>query len=367
MAADKHGGPAKASSDFELADFKPSALFKQDELSAVDQHSPEFFMTNRSLASLAAAVVLTVAVGATSASAQTCSTATKIIVAYPPGSPDDMIARLVAQKLGEKGPPVVVENLPGAAGKVGNAAALKAPADGCTLLIVNSTVSVHAAAGVKTGYDIERDFAPVAFLAKAPETISVHPGVAASSVKELAALVKANPGKFSYASPGFGSSPHLAGERLFHVTLGLDVAHVPHQGGPPAVNATIGGHTQVVHLTLPVVAAAAKDGRLRMLAVADQARHPMFPDVPTLAEAGVPGHEIGFWNAMVVAKATPPSVVEALHRQVNDAMAAPDVQQKLLAVGFMPVGGPRVGVVKHLADDIARVRGILAATGIKIE
>lgn len=317
------------------------------------------------LGAVAAAVAVSMCASVSAAVA--CTGSTKIIVAYPPGSPDDVVGRLVAQKLGEAGRTVVVENLPGAAGKIGNAAAAKAPADGCTLLIVNSSVSVHAAAGSKTPYDIQTSFVPVALLTKAPETISIHPAVPAKTMREFAALVKANPGKYSYATPGFASSPHLAGERLFRVTLGLDVAHVPHQGGPPAVNATIGGHTQIVHLTLPVVAAAVKDGKLRMLAVADIARHRMFPDVPTLAESGVSGHELGFWNAVLVPQGTAPALVEALHARVTAIMKADDVRQRLEAIGFTTVTGSRADVAKHIADDISRLKSIIAATGIKIE
>ena len=296
-----------------------------------------------------------------------CTGQTKIIVAYPPGSPDDMVARLVAQKMGEAGQTVVVENLPGASGKIGTAAAARATPDGCTLVIVGPNVAVHAAAGSKTPYDIQTSFTPVALLAKAPETISVHPSVPAKTVKEFAALVKANPGKYSYASPGFASSPHLAGERLFRVTLGLDVAHVAHQGGPPAVNATIGGHTQIVHLTLPVVAAAVKDGKLRMLAVADSARHRMFPDVPTLKESGIAGHDLGFWNAMLVPHGTPTAAADALHDRVTAIMKADDVRQRLEAIGFSTMTGTRADVAKHIGDDIARMKAIITATGIKIE
>ncbi len=301
------------------------------------------------------------------APAQACPGPMKIIVAYPPGSPDDMVARLLAQKLGEPGKPVVVENLPGAAGRIGNAEAAKSSADGCTLLIVNSSVSVHAAAGSKTPYDIQTTFSPVAFLTKAPETIAIHPSIPARTMQEFAALVRANPGKYSYATPGFASSPHLAGERLFRVTLGLDVAHVPHQGGPPAVNATIGGHTQIVHLTLPVVAAAVKDNKLHMLAVADAVRHPMFPDVPTLGESGIPGHEIGFWNAVIVVAGTPPAVLDALHARVTAIMTSGDVRQRLDAIGFTTVTGSREDVAKHIAADIARLKATIAETGIKID
>lgn len=314
-------------------------------------------------------IVVAVASGmlAATSAAQACTGATKIIVAYPPGAPDDMVARLIAQKMGETGQTVVVENMPGAAGRIGNERAAKAPADGCTLLIVNSNVSVHAAAGSKTPYDIQTSFAPVALLTMAPEGIAVHPDVPAKTMQELVAVVKANPGRYSYATPGFASSPHLAGERLFRVTLGLDIAHVAHQGGPPAVNATIGGHTQIVPLTIPVVAAAVTAGKLRLIAVTDTVRHAMFPDVPTLAESGIKDHENGFWNAMLVAADTPPASVEALHARISMIMITPDVRQRLETIGFKTMTGSRADVATFMAADIKRLKSIITVTGIKIE
>lgn len=301
------------------------------------------------------------------ASAQTCPGPVKIIVAYPPGSPDDVIARLLAQKLGASGSSFMVENMPGASGKVGNAAAARAVPDGCTLLVVNSNAAVHAAGDSKTPYDIVTSFAPIAFLTEAPETISVNPAVPARTMQELVALVKANPGKYSYASPGFASSPHLAGESLFRQTLGLDVAHVPHQGGPPAVISTMGGHTNIVHLTLPVVASAVKDGKLRMLAVADKRRHPMFPDVPTLAETGIANHEVGFWNALLAPRGTPQPVVDKLNQKVNEIMGTVEVRSQLEAMGFTPRTGSQTELAHYIADDITKLRATLARTKITLE
>ena len=173
----------------------------------------------------------------------------KVVVAYPPGSPDDLIARILTQKLAEKGGRYMVENMPGASGIIGNTAAAKAAPDGCTLLEVNQNFVVQPAANAKFSYDVPGSFTPVAFLAAAPETISVNPSVPARTMQELIALLKANPGKYSYASPGYASSPHIAAERRFRLTHGLEVTHVPFQGGPPAVNSTIGGHTAIVHLS----------------------------------------------------------------------------------------------------------------------
>jgi len=201
----------------------------------------------------------------------------------------------------------------------------------------------------------------------APETISVHPAVPETTMKELAALVKANPGKYNYASPGFGSSPHLASERLFKHSLGLDVVHVPFQGGPPAVASTVAGHTQILHLTLPVVAPLVRDGKLRLLAVADTKRAPEFPDVPTLGEAGIPDHEVGFWDGIMVPKGTPDDIVERRHRQVSEIMALPEVRDRLAALGYTLANGSRAQFAAHLKSELVKWKAIVREGGIKIE
>ena len=254
-----------------------------------------------------------------------CSQPVKIIVSYPPGSADDVIARILAQKLSEAGGRFYVENLPGAGGMIGTATAAKALPDGCTMVIVNQNFVVQPAIGEKLAYEVPDSFTPVTLLVAAPETISVNPSVPATTIKELVALVKASSAKYSYASPGYGSSPHLASERLFKQTLGLDVVHVPFQGGPPAVTSTVAGHTQILHLTLPIVASLVRDGKLRLLAVADKTRAPEFPSNPTLEEAGIPNHEVGFWDGILLPKGTPHDIVELRHRQIGQIMALPDV------------------------------------------
>jgi tripartite-type tricarboxylate transporter receptor subunit TctC len=186
-------------------------------------------------------------------------------------------------------------------------------------------------------------------------------------MQELIALLKANPGKYSYASPGHASSPHIAAERLFRLTHGLDVTHVPFQGGPPAVTATIGGHTAIVHLTLPVVAPAVRDGRLRMLAVADKTRHAAFPDVPTLAEAGIRDHEVGFWNALLAPAGTPPDTLDALNRQVVQVMSMPEVKERLGAIGFTPMTGSRERLEQHIAAELAHWKSIVVRAKISID
>ena len=203
--------------------------------------------------------------------------AVKIIVPYPPGGPDDLIARILAQKLSEAGGRFYVENMPGATGMIGTAAAARAAPDGCTLVIVNQNLVTQPAVGAKNPYDVTDSFTPVTLLLAAPETISVNPSVPATTMKELISLTKASPGKYNYASPGYGSSPHLAGERLLRRTLGLDIVHVPFQGGPPAINATVAGHTQIFAITLPLVAGLVKDGKLRFLPSPPRPERRSFP------------------------------------------------------------------------------------------
>ena len=315
--------------------------------------------------------LIAVCVGVSCAAAQPggteCAQSVKIIVSYPPGSPDDVIARILAQKLSEAGGRFHVENMPGAAGTIGTAAAARAAPDGCTMVIVNQNFVVQSAIGEKLSYDVPESFAPVAPLLAAPETISVNPSVPATTMKELAALVKANPGKYNYASPGYGSSPHLASERLFKHSLGLDVVHVPFQGGPPAVTSTVAGHTQILHLTLPIVAPLVREGKLRLLAVADTTRAPEFPDVPTLDEAGIPNHEVGFWDGIMLPRGTPDDIVALRHRQISEIVALSEVRDRLGTLGYTLVNGSQTQFAAHLQSELAKWKAIVREGKIKIE
>ena len=296
-----------------------------------------------------------------------CAQPVRLIVSYPPGSPDDVIARILAQKMSEAGGRFYVENLPGAGGMIGTATAARALPDGCTMVIVNQNFVVQPAIGEKLTYEVPGSLTPVTLLIAAPETISVTPSMPTTNMQELAAVVKANPGKYNYASPGYGSSPHLASERLFKHTLGLDVVHVPFQGGPPAVASTVAGHTQILHLTLPVVAPLVRDGKLRMLAVADKTRAPGFPGVPTLEEAGIPNHEVGFWNGILVPKGTPDEFVELRHRQISHIMALPEVRDRLEVMGYTPINGSPSQFAAHLQTELSKWKEIVREGRIKPE
>ncbi len=311
-------------------------------------------------------VCATSPVGLLPASAEACSQPVKIIVSYPAGSPDDLMARIVAQKLSESGSRFVVENMPGASGMIGTAAAARAPADGCTMLIVNQNFVVQAATDAKLPYDVPESFTPVTLLVAAPETISVNPSVQAATLKELIELVKADPGKYNYASPGYGSSPHLAAEWLLRVTQGLDVVHVPFQGGPPAVTSTVAGHTQILFLTLPIVAPLVKDGKLRLLGLADTTRSAAFPDVPTLEEAGILGHEIGYWNGLLVPKGTDRDVVDQLNRQVTQIMSSPELRERLDGLGYKPINGSAEAFAARMKGELVKWREVVRIANIRI-
>jgi tripartite-type tricarboxylate transporter receptor subunit TctC len=261
----------------------------------------------------------------------------KIVVPYPAGGPNDFIARLVAQKLSERiGTQFIVENLPGAGGTLGTAAVARAAADGQTIALVNQDFVIAPIVKANVTFDPFKDFTPVIEVAAAPEMFSVNPSVPAANMTELLALLKANPGKYSYATPGYGTSPHLYCEWLFKLTYGLDVVDVPFQGALPAVQSTVAGQTQIVPVTVTAVAPFIKAGKLRGLAVAAHKRSPVVPDVPTLAEQGIKDHEVGFWTGVVAPAGTPQAIVALLHDRSAEIMAQQDVKDRLATLGFEP-------------------------------
>ena len=292
----------------------------------------------------------------------------KVIVPRPPGNANDLIARVLTQKLSEAmGGQFYVENLPAGGGIVGMSTAASAPADGHTILAANQDLIVHPIVKAKVPYDPFTSFAPVLLVATAPEVIVVHPSVPAKDISELIALLKANPGKYSYASPGHGTSPHVACERLFKVTYGLDVVHVPFSGGGQAVQSTIAGHTPILHITLPLIAPHLKEGTLRALAIASSKRSPLFPDVPTLAEAGVPNHEVAFWVGMLVPAGTPKDRIDALHQQITRIQSLADVKERFASIGFDPVDSTPDKFAAHLKAESAEWARVVRDAKIKID
>jgi len=291
----------------------------------------------------------------------------KVIVPYAAGSAADVIGRVVAQGLSDlSGAQFYVENLPGAGGTIGTGAAARAPADGYTILIINQDFVVQPLVKAKVPYDPFKSFTPVGSVASAPETISIHPSVPANNMQELMALLKANRGKYTYASPGYGTSPHIACERLFKLTHGVEVVQVPFQGGGPAVTSTLGGHTHILHITLPLIAEHVKSGSLRGLAVADKSRSQLLPDVPTLNEAGIPNHEVGYWVGILVPSETPKDIVDLLNQRIGQIISLPEVKDRLGKLGFAPFAGTPEDLVAHIKAESLEWARVVREANINI-
>ena len=292
----------------------------------------------------------------------------KLVVPYAPGGPNDIMARLIAQKLSEAlGGQFYVENSPGAGGTIGAGAVAGAPGDGHTLLVANQDVIVQPIIKNKVPYDPFKSFTPVTLVVSAPEMIVVHPSLPAKDMKQLIELLKANPGKYSYASPGYGTTPHLACEWLFKLEYGIDVTHVPFQGAAPAVQSTLSGQTPIFHNVLPAVAPHIRQGTMRPLAVAANKRSPFFPDVPTLAEAGIPGHEVGFWLVVLAPAGTPRDTVDVLNRQIARILDLPDVKERLQTIGFDPASSTPDAAAAHMKAETDKWTTVVRDAKIKIE
>ena len=292
----------------------------------------------------------------------------KLVVPYAPGGPNDIMARLIAQKLSEAlGGQFYVENSPGAGGTIGAGAVAGAPGDGHTLLVANQDVIVQPIIKSKVPYDPFKSFTPVTLVVSAPEIIVVHPSLPAKDMKELIELLKANPGKYSYASPGYGTTPHLACEWLFKLEYGIDVTHVPFQGAAPAVQSTLSGQTPIFHNVLPAVAPHIRQGTMRPLAVAANKRSPFFPDVPTLAEAGIPGREVGFWLVVLAPAGTPRDTVDVLNRQIARILDLPDVKERLQTIGFDPASSTPGAAAAHMKAETDKWTAVVRDAKIKIE
>jgi tripartite-type tricarboxylate transporter receptor subunit TctC len=289
----------------------------------------------------------------------------RVIVPAAAGGPSDVIGRILAQKLSERlGQQFYVENVPAAAGNVGIGMAAKAAADGYTLLTPTSAIVVNPSLYAKLPYDTLKDFAPVTLVAASPHVMTASLSVPAKSVQGLIALVRANPGKYSYASPGTGTTGQLAGE-LFKLSLGLDLVHVPFNGGAPAILSTLGGHTPIAFTALPAAASYIKAGEIRGLAVTSARRAPEFPDVPTLAELGFPDQVTEFVQCLLAPAGTPKDVIDTLYRETAQIVAQPDVKEQLRAIGYSPVANTPEEFAVQIKQEVAKWGMIIRGAGIK--
>jgi tripartite-type tricarboxylate transporter receptor subunit TctC len=291
----------------------------------------------------------------------------RVIVPYPAGGPTDVMARLVAQHLTESlGQNFFVENLTGASGVVGTGTAANSPGDGHTILFVTNDFAVAPTVSSKVPYDAVKSFAPVTIAAASPQVVVVHPTFPAKNMQELIALAKASPGKYNYASLGIGFG-QLSSERLFRLGLGLDVVRVPFPGAAPIITSTLAGHTPIAFLGLPPAAPHIKEGTLRALAVTSAKRSPVFPNVPTMAESGVPDQESELIIGVLVPAATPKPIVDQLQRQVARIVALPDVKERLDALGFAPVASTPEAYATQIKADIETWSKVVRDANIKVE
>jgi tripartite-type tricarboxylate transporter receptor subunit TctC len=291
----------------------------------------------------------------------------KMIVPFAPGGPADVVARLLTQKLSERlGQQFYVENQAGAGGNLGMGAAARAAPDGYTLVLVSSSYMVNPSLYPKVPYDQAKDFLPVTMPAFAPNVLVANPSLPASSVKELAALVKADPGKYSFASAGIGTTPYLSGE-LFKLSLGADLVNVPFNGSAPAIQSTLGGHTPFAFVVLAPAVPHIKEGKLRGLAVLSVQRSPALPDVPTIAEAGFPGQEADTLLGVLVPAGTPKAVVDLLHGEIGRIVSLADVKQRLDTLGFVPIANTPDEFAKVIKDETTRWGKVIRNANLKIE
>lgn len=301
------------------------------------------------------------------ASAQTWPDKTvRYIVPYSAGGTTDELARVVTNGL-KLGQPVVVDNKPGQGGGIGMAELARSPNDGYT--IGGGTLGTHVlnpALYPKLAYDPQKSFVPVITLAKQPNVLLVHPALGVNSVQELVALLKANPGKYSFGSSGNGSSQHIAGE-MFKIAAGVQIQHVPYKASSGIITDLLGGH---IHLAIDNISSAlpmARSGKLKALAVTSLKRSPAAPELPTLDEGGLTGYEMVPWHAVFAPSGTAPAVVERLNKEINAVLARPENRKRMTELGMSDIGGAPEDLARLLAADLPRMKDVVQRSGAKID
>jgi len=291
----------------------------------------------------------------------------RVIVGFSPGGVTDIIARTICGKLAELwGQPVVVENRPGAGGSIAAQTVARSPADGYLLLVHSSGYAINAALNPSLAYDPRKDLVDVAPLGSQPMLLVVSPASGIGSVRELIAAAKAKPGALAYGSAGIGSGAHLNGEK-FRIAASVDVLHVPYKGGAEAIQDTIAQRLAFTFNTVTLALPHIRDGKLRALGVSSARRSALLPDVPTIAEAGVPGFEFSFWNGLWAPAGTPPPVVERIARDVRRAMGQPDVRERFANLGAEPMDMTPAQFSRFVQSEIEDASRIAKQAGIKLQ
>lgn len=291
----------------------------------------------------------------------------RLIVPFPAGGGSDIIARLVAQKLtAALGQPVVPDNRAGASGNIAAELVAKAAPDGYTLLFGNSALSISPAVFKKLNYDPVRELTPISMASSYPFVLVAHPSLPVRSVKTLVALAKSKPGELSYSSAGAGTMSHMAME-LLRLKTGIKVQHLPYKGAAPASVALMSGESQFAFIVMPVVGPQIKAGKMRGLGVAAPARSPAAPEVPTMQEAGVAGHEAVQWNGFFAPARTPPAILDRLHREVAKTVHLPDVRQRIEAEGATPSGSSPSEFAAFFRSETEKWADVARKSGTKLD
>jgi tripartite-type tricarboxylate transporter receptor subunit TctC len=291
----------------------------------------------------------------------------RVIVPFAAGGPTDVIGRMVAERLSDAwGQQLYVENMPGAGGNIGVEAAGRATPDGYTIVVVSTGFIINPSMYSKIGYDPVKDFTPISLVAASPNVVTVHPSVPVKDLKELIALIKANPGKYSYAQPATGSTPHLAGE-LFKQTYNLDLVTVPFNGAPLAINSTLGNHTPIAFTALPPAMGNVKDGSLHGIAILAKQRLTALPDLPTNVEEGVPGLESDTLTGILAPAGTPKAVIDKWNAAIVKMAADPETRKKLETLGFVPVANSPDQFAERIKSEMARWDKVVKAAGIHVD
>jgi tripartite-type tricarboxylate transporter receptor subunit TctC len=288
----------------------------------------------------------------------------RVINPFTAGGSVDIVARVVAQKLNEAwGQPAIVDNRPGAGATIGAAMVAHAAPDGYTLLVTTGTMAVNVSLYRKLPFDAVKDFAPVALLVQTPNVLAVHPSVAAKTTQEFISLAKARPGQIIYASSGAGTSTHLTME-LFRSMAGVDMLHVAYKGATPAVSALLSGEVQSIFNPITAMLPQARAGKVRALAVSSSKRVEIAPELPTVAESGVPGFESIVWYACYAPAGTPRAIVAQINAELNRALQRADTREHFMKIGMVPMGGTPQALADYLKVEIARWAKVVKDAGI---
>ena len=326
--------------------------------------------TSRVLAAFLGTVTAMATVTAASQAMTTANTyparPIRILVPTPPGGGNDIMARMAAQKMNERwSQPVVVDNRPGAGGQIAMETSARAAPDGYTLLLGTTNLTVLPSM-TKVAYDPVRDFVPVSLMATSANLLLIHPGVDAKSLQQLLALARAKPGQLNYASGSVASSTQLAAE-LMKSMARVDITHVPYKGAGPALVDLLAGQVQMMFSNPAASAAHVRSGKLRALAATSEKRLPDFPELPTMAESGLPGYEASTWWGILAPRNTPSHIVTRLNEVISDAITAGEVRSRIAALGAQPAGGPPQQLAILIRDEIPKWTKVIKEAGIRLE